>query len=118
MSADTSAVDERQRKRMPIGRRFKPGVSACPGGKHGMIRRLRAEQVAKLTAHHGRALLPQEVELVEQLVAVKLAKPQSTSDTIKQANTVARLMHALYGHHKPEAEAAIPSVAELLEADE
>jgi hypothetical protein len=87
---------------MPVGRRFKPGASPCPGGKHGMIKRARAEQTEKLIAHHGRPLLPQEAELVEQLVAVKLAKPQSASDTIKQANTVARLMHALYGQGKPE----------------
>jgi hypothetical protein len=64
-----------------------------------------------------------EQELVEQLIRVKLAKPQSASDTIRQANTINRLMRALYhGNGKPEpaepdlqtylAQAAVAEVAE------
>ena len=76
---------------------------------------MRAEHTAQLVAHHGRLLLPIEQELVEQLVRVKLLKPQAAGDTIRQANTVARLMRALY-RDKPAPAERTMTLQEYLEA--
>jgi hypothetical protein len=107
LSEDTQQKPQR-------GRPWPRGVSGCPGGAIGLRKRALAEQTSKLEAHHGRPLTPIEQELVGQLVAVKLAKPQSAADRVKVANTVNRLMRALYGHAKANAVADVPSLADLI----
>lgn len=110
-SVDASADDQRPRRIVPEGRRFQRGVSACPGGRHGKMKRLRADHTAQLEAHLGRPLQPQEIEIVEQLVTVKMTKPTSTAETLRQAGLITRLMNTLYGDAKVAAKPALPAVS-------
>lgn len=112
-----TATEQEDPPRM-IGRPFERGRSPNPHGCNVKRNRLQAEHTAQLVAHHGRPLLPIELELVEQLVRVKLLKPQSAGDTIRQANTVSRLMRALYSHDKPApAEQTPPTLQEYLQRE-
>lgn len=120
LPADASAVSQRPRRIVPEGRRFERGASGCPGGRAGKIRRLRAEHTTQLEAHLGRPLQPQEVEFVEQLIIVKMTKPSSAAETLRQAGLIARLTERLYGDAKVEAPRTTPvkrrSVDEVLAA--
>jgi hypothetical protein len=82
MSETVSDCLSEHRQQPQRGRPFPRGTSGCPGGAVGLRKRALAEQTAKLEAHHGRPLTPVEQELVAQLVAVKLAKPQSARCTV------------------------------------
>jgi hypothetical protein len=100
LSDDISGASQQQDQK-PRGRPFPPGVSGCPGGRLGRMKRLRAEQEAMLSAHQGHPPTPVQAQLVEQLVAMKMAKPRSTADVVKVANTTSRLLDALYGSPQP-----------------
>ena len=47
-SGPVSGDDQRTKKPMPVGVRFKPGVSACPGGRRGVRRQLMDAFTAEL----------------------------------------------------------------------
>jgi hypothetical protein len=78
------------------------GVSGCPGGRHGLRRRLEAEQGAALASHLGRPLKTPETIMVKALVAAMMAKPENAAEGLKKANTLNRITKALYGHPKPK----------------
>jgi hypothetical protein len=56
-----------------------------------------AEHTAKAIDHHKRPLTPIEVELIEQIVTLKLTKPKTATTTIRIANSINRFMAKLYG---------------------
>jgi hypothetical protein len=82
------------------------GVSGNPGGLRSNGKRYRAlyeAQEAALVAHHGRALTARETLLLDELVDLKVRKCTGLQDPVKRANSLDRLLRALYGDGKPKA---------------
>jgi hypothetical protein len=106
---DTDDVPERKHH-WPNLRAWPKGMSGCPGGKRQNGKRYRAlyeAQEAALIAHHGRRLSPREALLLDELVDLKLRKTKTIEDTTRRANSLDRLLRALYGT-KPPAAAVVP----------
>jgi hypothetical protein len=74
-----------------------------------------AEHTAKAMEHHKRSLTPIEVELINQIVTLKLTKPKSATSTIRIANSVNRFMRSLYGTKGKPAAAYVPLRERLLQ---
>lgn len=89
---------------------WRKGLSPNPGGlqRGKRYHTLYAEQEAALVAHHGRALTARETLLLDELINLKLRKLKELPDPVKRANSLDRLLRALYGAAKPTPAAVVP----------